>query len=288
MSISVVIPAYNEAGAVAETVGAVRATLAGAGLQDFEVVVVDDGSADRTAQEAADAGARVIVNVHNLGYGASLKRGIAAANNDTIMIIDADMTYPVEAMPPLIALYHKGFDMVVAQRTGAHYEESWLKHGFRLILKWLVEFTAGRKIPDINSGLRIFSKKTVSEFFPHLCDTFSFTTSVTLGYMMTGKFVTYLPVSYAERRGQGKVRLLRDSMRTLQYIVEAILYYNPVKIFIVLAGFLIVLALVSFIIAFATQLLVFYLLGVGALLFTPLIFAIGLLAILLKQILASA
>lgn len=283
-----VIPAYNEAGAVAETVGAVRATLAEAGIHDFEVVVVDDGSADRTAQEAADAGARVIVNVHNLGYGASLKRGIAAANNDTIMIIDADMTYPVEAMPELIALYQKGFDMVVAQRTGTHYEESWFKHGFRLILKWLVEFTAGRKIPDINSGLRIFSKKTIGGFFPHLCDTFSFTTSVTLGYMMTGKFVTYLPVSYAERRGRAKVRLFRDSMRTLQYIVEAILYYNPVKIFIVLAGFLIALAFISFVIAFATQLLVFYVLGVGALLFTPLIFALGLLAMLLKQILAEA
>jgi glycosyltransferase involved in cell wall biosynthesis len=288
LSVSVIIPAYNEADAVAETVGAVRATLAGSGIRGFEIVVVDDGSADRTAQEAADAGARVIVNVHNLGYGASLKRGIAAANNDTIMIIDADMTYPVEAMPELIALYQKGFDMVVAQRTGENYDESWLKRAFRLILKWLVEFTAGRKIPDINSGLRIFSKKTISGFFPHLCDTFSFTTSVTLGYMMTGKFVTYLPVSYAERRGQAKVRLLRDSMRTLQYIVEAILYYNPAKIFIVLAGFLMMLALISFALAFVTHLLVFYVLGVGALLFTPLIFALGLLAMLLKQILAEA
>jgi len=76
-------------------------------------------------------------------------------------------------------------------------------------------------------------------------------------------------------------------MRTLQYIVEAILYYNPIKIFIVLSGFLIALALVSFVLAFVTQLLVFYLLGVGALLFTPLIFALGLLAMLLKQILAG-
>jgi glycosyltransferase involved in cell wall biosynthesis len=287
LSISVVIPAYNEAGAVAETVGAVRTTLAGAGFRDFEVVVVDDGSTDRTAREAEHAGARVIVNVQNLGYGASLKRGITAAKNDTVMMIDADMTYPVEAMPALISLYQKGFDMVVGQRTGQHYEESWLKSTFRLILKWLVEFTAGRKIPDINSGLRIFSKKTIIEFFPHLCDTFSFSTSMTLGYMMTGKFVAYLPVSYAERRGQAKVRLLRDSMRTLQYIVEAILYYNPIKIFIVLSGFLITLSLLSFVLALLTHILVFYVLGAGALLFTPLIFALGLLAMLLKQILAA-
>jgi glycosyltransferase involved in cell wall biosynthesis len=284
----VVIPAYNEAGAVAETVGAVRTTLSTAGFQDFEILVVDDGSADGTGHEAADAGARVIVNAHNLGYGASLKRGIAAATHDTIVMTDADMTYPVEAMPALVALYEKGFDMVVAQRTGEHYEESALKTAFRLILKWLVEFTAGRKIPDINSGLRIFSKTTISGFFPHLCDTFSFSTSMTLAYMMTGKFVAYLPVSYAERRGDAKVRLFRDSIRTLQYIVEAILYYNPIKIFIVLASFLIVLAFISFVLAFVTHLLVFYVLGVGALLFTPVIFALGLLAMLLKQILAAS
>src|SRR5207237_9264618 len=96
----------------------------------------------------------------------------------------------------------------------------------------MVQYTDGRKIDDINSGLRIFSKNTMMKFFDTLCDTFSFTTSATLAYMMTGKFVKYIPIEYHKRVGETKVKLFKDTLRTLQYIVAAILFYNHFHLFL--------------------------------------------------------
>src|SRR5262249_41839538 len=150
---------------------------------------------------------------------------------DTIVITDADGTYPIASMPQLIREYQRGFDMVVGARMGEHYRESFIKAPLRALLRAIVEFTAARRIPDINSGLRVFSRASVSRYFTHLCDTFSFTTSMTLAYMMNSRFVHYVPIEYHERSGQTNVRLLRDSMRTMQYIIEAATYFNPLKIF---------------------------------------------------------
>jgi glycosyltransferase involved in cell wall biosynthesis len=122
--ISVVIPAFNEQDSIASTVESVRTTLDGAALGPYEVVVVDDGSSDATARLAADAGARVVTHPHNVGYGKSLKDGILAARFDTIVITDADGTYPIAAIPALVAEYRRGHDMVVGARMGAHYHES--------------------------------------------------------------------------------------------------------------------------------------------------------------------
>jgi hypothetical protein len=105
----------------------------------------------------------------------------------------------------------------------------------RQILTLLVEFTTGRKVPDVNSGLRVFHRSTVMTYFGQLCETFSFTTSLTIAYMMTGRFVKYVPIEYGVRGGRTKVRLLRDSLRTMQYIIQAIAYYNPIKLFLLLA-----------------------------------------------------
>ena len=233
--ISVVIPAYNEEGAIAETVAQVGRILTDAGFQGFEIIVVDDGSADRTAEIAASAGARVISKPQNIGYGHSLKVGIAAASHDMVVITDADGTYPIDQIPALVERYRQGFDMVVGARTGEHYHESRLKSPLRTILTWLVEFACGRSVPDVNSGLRVFSRDTIMPFFTHLCDTFSFTTSITMAYILRRKYVEYLPVPYHKRIGATKVRLLRDSLRTMQYIVQAIVFYNPLKLFLLLS-----------------------------------------------------
>ncbi len=157
-----------------------------------------------------------------------------------------NLTYPFTEVPKLLEEYHKGFDMVVGARTGEHYRESNLKSPLRKILKFLVEFTAGRKVPDVNSGLRVFSKTTIIAYLNHLCDTFSFTTSMTLAYMMTGKFVKYIPIPYDKREGKSKVRLFRDSLRTLQYILQAINYYNPIKIFLSFAALCIFFSIIGF------------------------------------------
>ena len=285
--ISIVIPAYNEHNAIADAVNRLQTTLSGKDIGEFEIVVVDDGSSDETGAIAAAAGARVVRHPHNIGYGRALKSGISAAKFDTIVITDADGTYPIERIPDLLEKYREGFDMVVGARTGNHYKESALKWPLRILLRFLVEWTAGRRIPDINSGLRIFSRQTIQGYFSHLCDTFSFTTSATLAYMMTGRFVAYLPINYAERVGRSHVRLWRDSLRTLQFIVQAITYYNPLKIFLLLSICCCVLALTCVIAGLAFKIVTALMLGVGALLVALVIGAMGLLADLLRQIMAK-
>lgn len=282
--VSVVIPAYNEEDAIAETVQTVRRTLTEAGESEVEIIVVDDGSTDRTGDIAAENGAKVLRKLQNMGYGNSLKLGIRAASHDVVIITDADGTYPIGQMPTLLARYRQGFNMVVGARTGEHYRESVIKSPLRRVLKWLVEFTAGRRIPDINSGLRVFSKAEAIPFFDHLSEGFSFTTSITLGYMLRMKYVDYIDVPYHKRVGKTKVKLFRDSLRTLQFIVQAILYYNPMKIFLVLAGITALIGGLMICVGAFLKLSAVAIMGVGGILMAVLVFALGLLAELLRQI----
>lgn len=286
--ISVVIPALNERDEIAGTVTRVRQVLLACGAEPNEIVVVDDGSNDETGMLAEQAGARVLRHPHNVGYGRSLKDGIRAARYDTIIINDADGTYPIESLPELIACYQKGYDMVVGARSGEHYRESFLKMPLRRVLRWIVEFTASRSIPDINSGLRIFRRSTIIEYYDHLCDTFSFTTSMTLAYMMTGKFVAYVPIAYNKRVGKSKVKLLRDSMKTLQYIVEAAIYYDPLKMFVLMALIVMATSALCFVLALIAKLNVFFYVGVGGIIASAIIFSLGLLAVLLRQIMVKS
>lgn len=286
--LTVVIPAYNEGSVIAVTVFDVQKVIEMNNLHGAEIIVVDDGSSDKTAEMSHKSGAATISHPHNIGYGRSLKDGIRAAKNDTIVITDADGTYPIDMIPVLLSEYEKGFNMVVGARQGENYDESFKKKSLRLVLKKLVEFTAGRKIPDINSGLRVFSKKEVLPYFSKLCDTFSFTTSLTLAYMMNGMFVKYVPIDYMKREGTTKVRLFRDSMRTMQFIVEAIMFYNPIKIFIVFSALLLLFAGFNFILSFAFQKTITFYLGLGSILLAVLMFGIGLLSVQLKHILYSS
>jgi glycosyltransferase involved in cell wall biosynthesis len=286
--ISVVIPALNEGGAIGATVTDIATALAATKLLPFEIIVVDDGSTDDTGKVAAEAGAQVVRHPHNVGYGRSLKKGIEAATYDTIAICDADGTYPAAAIPELVRLYNEGFDMVVGQRHGPRYRESAFKMPLRALLRFLVEWTAGRHIPDINSGLRVFSREAAMKYFPHLCDTFSFTTSMTLAYMMTKRFVTYYKIEYFERTGSSKVRLFKDSLRTLQYIVEAIVYYNPLKIFLLVSLICGVMSVIMMVIALSFSIVTGIMFAVGTAMVAVLMFGIGMLAVLLKQIMDKA
>lgn len=282
-NVSIIIPAYNEGDSIAETVDRVTAIAKAAGLQ-AEIVVVDDGSGDGTGPKARDGGATTLRHPHNVGYGRSLKDGISAAKNDTIVITDADGTYPIDTIPQLLERYGDGFDMVVAARTGRVYRGALPKQLLRWVLKVLVEFTAGRNVPDVNSGLRVFSRSTVMTYFAHLCDGFSFTTSMTLAYMMTGRFVTYFDVPYNERVGKTKVRMFPDTLRTMQFIVEAIVYYNPIKIFVLISFICAVVAIVSLTAGFALRNAGLEIVGAVLVLAAVLVFCLGLIAVLLKQI----
>jgi len=230
---SVIVPALNEEVGITDVLTRLN-TLS----PRPEIIVVDDGSIDSTGERARSLGAIVIRHPASGGYGRSLKDGIHRASHEIVCITDADGTYPVERLPELVKDIEEGFDMSVGARTGRHYRGSLFKMPARIAFKWLVEFTTGRFIPDINSGLRAMRKSHVLAIEKDLCNGFSFTTTITLIAFLTGKFVKYTPIDYAARSGNSKVRMLQDSLRTLQYIVEVIATYNPLKLFVLLSGIL--------------------------------------------------
>ncbi len=272
-AISVIIPALNEA----DGIGSVLAAIKALPLQ-AEIIVINDGSTDNTADVARHSGATLVLE-HPVpaGYGYSLKAGIAAASNEIIVITDADGTYPVGSIPALVDMLNRGFDMVVGARFGKAYRGAFLKMPARIIFKLLVEFTTGKRIPDINSGFRVFRKQDILPFFPDLCNTFSFTTTQTLIYQLTGRFVGYVPVAYEKRVGRSKVRIVRDALRTMQYIVEVIIRYNPLKLFLLLS-----------IVSFGVSIMVSPLIGFVAIfcgfLCSMLIFSLGIIAEALRSL----
>lgn len=282
--LTVLIPAFNEEASIARTIDRVRAALDASAITPSEILVIDDGSTDRTADCAKAAGATLLRNPHNIGYGASLKRGVVAAAHDAVCLIDADLTYPEQEIPRLYTAHRSGFDMVVGARTGRHYNGSVFKGPLRTILRFTVEFAAGRTIPDANSGLRVFSRAAALEHLPHLCDTFSFTTSITIAFALTGRFIEYIPIEYHARTGKSKVKLLRDSFRTLIYIAQTMVYYSPLKLFILFAGGCILLAALCFTVGTTMKIAAPYYLGIGCLLLALLMFALGLTTDLLRQI----
>jgi glycosyltransferase involved in cell wall biosynthesis len=232
--VSFVIPAFNEEAAILVVLEAIQRVAKEQGLQ-AECIVVDDGSTDQTAAVAASHGARVISIPMNVGYGTALKRGIEEATHSRIVITDADGSYPLDFTPELLRRLER-FDLVIARRTGTTYYRSLLTYPFRLAYLLLVWFVVGRRVPDPNSGFRAFRREAVQEFLPVMCAGFSFSTSMTTLFLLSGLTVDYVAIPYYRRIGKSKIRFVRDMLRTGQILCSVILLYNPIKLFVLLAG----------------------------------------------------
>ncbi len=243
-NVSVVIPAYNEEKGIAEVLEKLKSVLID---RDFEVIVVNDASLDKTEEIAKDYQAKVINNPVNMGYGFSLKRGIEAAQNECVVITDADATYPIADIPKLVSEFDKGIDMVVGARQGRAYIPNLTKRIARFFFKIMSEFVVGNRIPDINSGFRVIRKSVIKPHLPELSNKFSFTTSSTLIFFLKHYFVKYVPINYEVRKGKSKVRYFQDSLRTMQIMVEIIARYNPIKLFLLLSFFPFLAALAFFV-----------------------------------------
>lgn len=242
-AVSVVIPAYNEAEHVATQIQAVRDVMELTGW-DFEIIVVDDGSSDETARRAAETGVRVLRNRRNRGYGASLKRGIGEAQFPWILITDADGTYPPAAIPELLAAAPDN-DMVVGARVGDHVAIPPSRRPAKWFLGKLASYLAGRKLPDINSGLRLMRKDLVEKYQHLLPSGFSFTTTITLASTVNDYDVEYIPIDYMKRLGSSSIKP-RHAYDFLLLILRTIVYFNPLKIFLPLGALMFLVGLAKF------------------------------------------
>lgn len=227
-NVSIVIPAFNEGLAVREGIVELREILAATDIE-AEIIVVDDGSKDNTAREAKAAGARVIQHRSNRGYGASLKTGILAASYDVIAITDADGTYPAKYLPEMLAeLEHA--DMVVGSRTGADVNIPLSRKPAKWFLRVMANYVSNTKIPDLNSGLRVFRRDVAMQYFAILSDQFSFTTTITLAMLCDKYAVTYLPIDYRKRQGKSKI-MPWDAGSFAVLIMRVAMLFRPLRVF---------------------------------------------------------
>ncbi|NLY76187.1 MAG: glycosyltransferase family 2 protein [Firmicutes bacterium] len=227
--VTVVIPAYNEAASIVESVNSVRESLSEAGI-DHEIIVVDDGSSDQTYELALGTGVTVVRHKKNKGYGASLKTGIGLAKNDLIVITDADGTYPPSSIPPLIEGM-KDADMVVGARVGQNVNIPLVRQPAKWFLRCLAGYITGERIPDLNSGLRAFRRQCVQQYMNILPDKFSFTTTITVAMLCDNYEVVYLPIDYHKRTGKSKI-VPWDFVNFTTLVIRLSMLFNPLKIFL--------------------------------------------------------
>ncbi len=233
---SVVIPAFNEA----DVIGGVVAALARSAAW-HEILVVDDGSADRTSAAAEAAGARVIRHPYNKGNGASVKSGIREATGEYVLIIDADGQHPPEDAARLVSRLGE-YDLVVGAR--AHSTQATLARRLgNHLLNGLATYLTGRPIPDLTSGFRAARRKHLREFLHLLPARFSTPTTTTLAFVKAGYNVAFEPIEARARVGSSKIRLLRDGAKFFVIALKVVTLFSPLRIFLPVSAAAFVLGL---------------------------------------------
>lgn len=244
-SFSIVLPAYNEELGIEKTLDQLQESLKEANCK-YEIVVVNDGSIDKTGEILRSRSDIVLVeHRRNRGYGAALKTGIRSARYSLIVITDADGTYPNHRIPELVKLAQNA-DMVVGARIGANVKYPLIRKIPKWFLVRFAEWISKSSIPDLNSGLRVFQKSTVERFLNILPDTFSFTTTITLAMLTNNYVVHYEPVDYYYRLGKSKIKPIRDTLRFVQLILRSGVYFAPLRVFMPVAALFFVGFLITF------------------------------------------
>ncbi|GHT94701.1 glycosyl transferase [Betaproteobacteria bacterium] len=230
MHLSVVIPAKNEA----TVIGNLVCRIAALSSVD-EIVVVDDGSTDGTAQQAAAAGARVISHPYSQGNGAAIKSGARAAKGEIIVFMDGDGQHNPDDIPRLLARLDEGYDMVVGARQKGSQASVWRGLANRFYNR-LASYMTGHKVEDLTSGFRAARADKFREFLSLLPNGFSYPTTCTMAFFRSGYAVAYEPIDAARRIGKSHIQLVRDGLRFLLIIFKIGTLYSPLKLFTPIAG----------------------------------------------------
>ncbi|HEV2111758.1 MAG TPA: glycosyltransferase family 2 protein [Gammaproteobacteria bacterium] len=225
--LSIVLPAKDEAYSLATLLPGIRSR-----YPEAEIIVVDDGSRDATAETARQAGATVISHPYSLGNGAAVKAGVRVAHGELLVCMDADGQHTPEDIGRLLQLYASGYDMVVGARTGAS-QASFGRHAANRVYNLLASWMVGHRIPDLTSGFRAADARRFREFLHLLPNGFSYPTTITMAFFRAGYRVGYVPIQASRRQGRGShIRPLRDGVRFLLIIFKIATLYSPLKIFL--------------------------------------------------------
>lgn len=225
ITISVVLPARNESGAVGSVVEGILLR-----YPDAEVIVVNDGSTDDTAKIAEQAGARVVSHPYGMGNGASIKTGAREARGAVIVFMDADGQHDPADIPRLITRLDEGFDMVVGARDSGSQASVGRSLANRFYNR-LASYMTGQRVEDLTSGMRAVRAKRFREFLHLLPNGFSYPTTSTMAFFRAGYPVAYLPIKAGKRVGASHVRILKDGVRFLLIIFKIGTLYSPLKLF---------------------------------------------------------
>ncbi len=231
MSVTVLLPAYNEELAIAKTVHKIKEL-----HPDFEVLVVDDGSTDNTMQAAMDAGANVWPHPYNIGNGAAIKTGLRCAKGDWVIMMDSDGQHKPEDIAKL--LEHKdSFDMVVGARSSGS-KTSLHRDLANKLYNSFASYVTKFKIKDLTSGFRLMKTDVARQYIYLLPNTFSYPSTLTMAYLRSGRSLKYVPIQTLARKGKSKIKLLSDGTRFLLIISKVATLFSPLRVFLPISFFL--------------------------------------------------
>lgn len=224
-SLSIVLPAKNEAEGLRRTLPALRQQ-----VPDAQIIVVDDGSTDETAAVAAEHGATVLVAPYSMGNGAAIKRGARVASGKVIVFMDADGQHDPACIPQLLARLEQGYDMVVGARNWSG-QAGMSRGAANAFYNWLATRMTGFEVRDLTSGFRVVRADKFREFLHLLPNGFSYPTTSTMAFFRSAYAVAYEPIPVAKRIGKSHIRPLRDGVRFLLIIFKIATLYSPLKLF---------------------------------------------------------
>ena len=248
MRLSIVLPAKNEAEGLARTLPALRQL-----YPDAEVIVVNDGSSDRTAEIAAEQGVRVLSSPYSMGNGASIKRGARAAGGEILVFMDADGQHDPSHIAALLDKLAEGYDMAVGARDGSG-QANLHRGAANSLYNRLASWMTGHAVADLTSGFRAVRADKFREFLHLLPNGFSYPTTSTMAFFRSAYPVAYVPIPVAQRVGQGShIRLLRDGIRFLLIIFKIATLYSPLKLFVPVSGGFFLIGLAYYAWTFATM-----------------------------------
>lgn len=243
MFVTIAIPAYNEEAAIGSDLDTIKEAM-DASPYRYEVIVVDDGSKDHTAEIVRSRSwARLIRHVRNKGVGAARKTALREARGNVVVMTDGDGTYPNRDIPRLLE-YMGRYDMVIGARKREAGSLPIPRRITKFFIRKLAEYITTFRIPDLNSGFRAFRKDLAVKFFKFLPEGHSWVSTMTICFLNHNYDVKYIPIEYYPRKGRSTFHPIHDTMNYLLLVFRTVMYFKPLKILGPAAFFLFAVAVV--------------------------------------------